>query len=707
MNGFRVARDDGVAVVWLDIPGERVNKLTLEMLTAFGELLDGLEHDPDVQTAVLISRKEDSFIVGADIAEFATFRTPEEAYATVRKGQALFNRLESFRKPVVAAVHGAAAGGGVELMLACHYRLATEHPKTKFSLPEVNLGLLPGLGGTQRLPRLVGVQGALEMVLTGRSVYPKSAHKSGLIDALIHPPGLLQAAKRAARELVAGTRGAHRRGSWRDRLLERTPLNRLVYRQAEMSIDARTGGHYPAPKRILGCIRIGQTAGFEAGLEAEARGFSELLFSPQSRALIHLFFAKNASEKNPFEEAAHEVGTVGVLGAGLMGTGIAQVSATGGYDVLLKDRDLKLAAKGKEGIWKGVSERVGKGRSAFERDQIVERVVPVANYAPFRAADVVIEAVLEDASVKRSVLAEVERVTGERMVFATNTSSIPLSELAEGAKRPKKIVGMHYFSPAQRMPLLEIVKTDHTPDWVLGTAYAVGLAQGKTIITVRDSPGFYTTRILALFINEALLLIGEGAAVEEVDGAMRAFGFPVGPLTLLDEVGLDVGAHITEVLRPLMKKRGLSLSEAGAALVGAGYKGRKNGRGFYRYDGVGDKNGDRNKEVNSEVYRFFGDAERISKPPQETQDRLVFAMINEAVRCLEEGVLASPRDGDVGAVFGVGFPPFLGGPFWYVDERGLEDTVTALERLENAHGPRFEPARLLRAHLREGRTFFD
>ena len=698
MNGVELERDGNVAVIWLDTPGERVNKLTTGMLDEFSELLDMLENDSDIEAAVLVSRKKDSFIVGADIEAFKEFTTPAEAEAVIREGHALFNRLESLRKPVVAAIHGAAAGGGLELAMACSYRLVSTHPKTKLSLPEVNLGLLPGLGGTQRLTRLVGVQKALDIMLTGKSVYPKPARKMGLIDATIHPQGLLEAAKQAARELAKGDLETGRDTlSWRDRLLERTPLSRVVYQQAEKSVQERTGGHYPAPLKIVECVRVGQERGFEAGLEAERQGFSELLFTPQSKALIHLFFAKNAAEKNPYKTQAREVETVGVLGAGLMGAGIAQISAAGGYDVLLKDRDLKLAAAGKKKVWEGLSKRVGKGMSTFERDQTAERVVPVEGYAPFGEAEVVIEAVLEDLDLKRSVLGELEAVN-DNFIFATNTSSIPVGQIAAEAAHPERVVGMHYFSPAQKIPLLEIVKTERTPDWVLGTAFAVGLKQGKTVIVVNDAPGFYTTRILAAYMNEALVLLEEGGEVAQIDRAMRAFGFPVGPLTLLDEVGIDVGAKITEVMRDFFEERGVTPSRAGQEVVEAGYKGRKNKKGFYKYEGGGDKE----KEVNPDIYEFFGGPSRKTLPPKLIQDRLAFMMMNEAARCLEEGVIASPTDGDVGAVFGLGFPPFLGGPFWYMDARGLGEVVGTLSELEQTHGPRFKPADILREKLESG-----
>lgn len=705
MAFFELEMSDGVAVIAFDQDGGRVNTLSTAALREFAEVLDTVERDASVTGAVLISRKQDSFVVGADIKEFLAFETPAQVTALIREGHALLDRLEGFAKPVVAAVHGAAVGGGLELILACHYRVATQHPKTKFALPEVNLGLLPGLGGTQRLPRLVGLQEGLEMALTGRSVYAKPALKLGLVDALIHPQGLLEAGKAAARGLADGTLARREPPrDWRTKVtstvLERTLLSRVVYKQAEETVRKKTRGNLPAPAKIIETVRTGQERGMRAGLEAEARNFAKLVFTPQSKALVHLFFAKNAAEKNPYKDAAKEVRSVGVLGAGLMGAGIAQVSAEGGQQVKLKDRTLTIAAKGKGAVWKDLSKRVGKDRSAFERDLIDARIQPVESYDALADVDLVIEAVLEDVALKQQVVRDVEAVAKEDLVFASNTSSIPIREIASASKRPGQVVGMHYFSPVPKLPLLEIVATEQNPPWVLSTAFEAGRAQGKTPIVVGDAPGFYTTRIVALYMNEALVMVEEGVEVREIDRAMQDFGFPVGPITLLDEVGIDVGAKINRVLEAPFAARGVALSSRGEALVEAGFLGRKSGKGFYVY---GDKKGE--KEVNEALTHFVGAARREA-PAHEVQERLGLVMVNEAVSCLGEGVLRSPTDGDVGAVFGLGFPPFLGGPFWYADQLGAGVLLGRLEALEHQYGARFKPAALLREHAEQGRTFY-
>ncbi|MCA3749346.1 MAG: enoyl-CoA hydratase/isomerase family protein [Rubrobacter sp.] len=702
MGYLDVRKEDGVALVWLDEPDSPVNKLSTPVLGEFEAALGELEGDGDIRAAVLISAKKDSFVVGADIEEFSRLKTPGEVEGIIRKGHELLGRMESSSKPVVAAIHGPAVGGGLELALACHYRIATDHPATRFAFPEVMLGLLPALGGTQRFTRLVGVQRALEIITTGKNVYPSQAKKMGLVDALIHPEGLADAAKRAALSLAGGTlKPRRRRPSLRERVLEETPLDRLVYDRAHKTAREKTRGNYPAVPKIIECIRAGQKEGAEAGFEAEREAFARLLFTPESKALRNLFFLKNGAEKNPYAGREREVRTVGVLGAGLMGSGIAQVSAArASRKVLLKDASLELAAKGRGEVWKALSRRVGRGMSAFERDRAVERIVPIGDYAPLARADLVIEAVPEDLNLKHETIREVEKVGREDLIIASNTSAIPIAEVAAAAERPERVVGMHYFSPVPRMPLLEVVRKEDTPEWVLATCIREGLAQGKTVITVNDGPGFYTTRILSFYINEALLLLEEGAAVDAIDEAMMDFGFPVGPLKLLDEVGIDTGVKINEVMRPLFEARSLRTSDRGGEVVAAGYKGRKSGRGFYLYEGR-----DKGK-VNPEVYEFLG-AGRRPIPSRAIQERLSMMMVSEAVRCLEEGILTSHRDGDVGAVFGLGFAPFRGGPFWYLDQMGLERAVVKLNNLRSAYGERFAPPALLEERAASGKGFYS
>ncbi len=698
--------DGGIAVVWIDEPEGRVNTISPEALEAFTGVIDRIQHDDEIDAAVFISGKADSFIAGADLKVLQAFEHSADAEQLSREGQRLVRRLAGLRKPTVAAIHGPALGGGLEMTLGCTYRIATNHPKTKLGLPEVQLGLLPGGGGTQYLPRLVGLQQALPLLLTGKNVYPKKARRIGLVDALTHAPGLLHAAREAARRLASGELHPKRgRQSLTDRLIERTSLSRLlVYQQAEKRTRKETRGNYPAPPRIIDCIRTGIEEGLEAGLEMESKAFGELAFTPESRALVSLFFAKQDADKNPLADQVRTVETLGVLGAGLMGAGIAQVSAENGLSVLLKDQRLEIAAKGRGHVWKAMTRKAGKGiLSDFERDQIVERVRPLMEYDTFHEADLVIEAVPEDLEIKRAVLQDTEAATREDCIFASNTSSIPIRDIAEASSRPETVLGMHYFSPVPNIPLLEIIKTDDTADWALATAYDVGLKQGKTVIVVGDGPGFYTTRILALYMNEALLLLKEGGDIEQIDEAMMDFGFPMGPFELFDLVGIDVSAKITALMDRYLAERDLKISTSAATLERAGYLGQKNGTGFYHYE----EGGTDPQGVNDGVYVFFGGEDRKELLEPRIQERMALIMVGEAVRCLEEGILQSPTDGDLGAVFGLGFPPFRGGPFRYADRQSPQGLLTRLERLQKAHGERFRPAQLLYEYAQHGTRFHE
>jgi 3-hydroxyacyl-CoA dehydrogenase / enoyl-CoA hydratase / 3-hydroxybutyryl-CoA epimerase len=699
-----IERRGDVAVIWLDDRDRPVNTLSPRALDALERAIESLEDDPDLCAAVIASRKKDSFVVGADLDVLKAAETPDEAAAMSRRGHLLIRRVESLRKPLVAAIHGPALGGGLELALACDYRVATNEPATRLALPEVQLGLLPGGGGTQLLPRLVGLQEALPMLLTGKTAYPRKAKRIGLVDLLTHEHGLLPAAVAAARDLAEGRLKPDRGRGLAERVVEGTSLGRkVIYRKAEEQVLSETDGNYPAPLLILDCVRVGMEEGREQGFLAESEGFGRLVFTPQHRALVGIFRAKQKADKNPFE-GAREVRTLGVLGAGLMGGGIAQVSAEKGMGVQLKDADLDSAARGKKAIWRGLQKGVERGqRSEFEADTALERVVPVADYADLAHADLVVEAVPEDLALKREVLAAVEAVTGENAIFASNTSSIPIAEIAAGARRPERVVGMHYFSPVPQRPLLEVVRQERNPEDVLATACAVGLRQGKSVIVVRDGPGFYTTRILAVYLNEALMMLEEGADADAVDRAMKAWGFPMGPFELMDFVGLDVAAKVTPVLTEHMAERDLPTSGVAPRMVAADRLGQKSGRGFYHYKGTGSRA--ERGAFDTAVYGTFGGETRHDLDRRSIQERLGLLMVNEAVRCLDEGVLASASDGDLGAVFGLGFPPFRGGPFRYVDLEGPADVVERLDRLAEAHGSHFAPAEGLRARASSGEPF--
>jgi 3-hydroxyacyl-CoA dehydrogenase/enoyl-CoA hydratase/3-hydroxybutyryl-CoA epimerase len=690
---------DGVLVATLDVPGERVNTLGRRMMEEFRALLAGLEARTDVRGVVLISGKPDGFIAGADIKDFTAIRSAVEAETLSREGQALLGRLEALRVPVVAAIHGPCLGGGLEVALCCRYRIATDDPRTALGLPEVMLGLVPGAGGTQRLPRLVGLRTGLDLILTGRSLKASRAKKAGVVDEVVPAPVLLAAARQAVLGLAEGTLRPSRPGiPLADRL-----LRPLIFSKARSSVMAKTGGHYPAPLRALEVVDKGTATTLEEGLALEAKAFGELAVSPESRALVSVFFATQEIKKDagyPEGTEVRPVRKLAVVGAGLMGAGIAGAAVDAAVPVRLKDTLPESLGRGLRYVREILEERVR--RTSLHRRELgqrMDRLSPTLDYAGFRRADLVIEAVFEDLDLKQKVLEEVEAATRDDCVFASNTSSLPIADIARHARRPSRVLGMHFFSPVHKMPLLEVIVTPQTDAWATAQAVGFGRLLGKHVIVVRDGAGFYTTRALSPYMNEAARMVEEGAAIEDVDRAVTAFGFPVGPLTLLDEVGIDVGAKVAKVLHHAFGER-LAPPASMARVIEDGRQGRKNGRGFYVYEDGKKKGPDRT------VYTLAaGQAPRTAVLPRDIQERLVFAFLNEAVLCLQEGILRSPRDGDVGAIFGLGFPPFLGGPFRYLDHLGARFAVEVLERLQALHGPRFTPAPLLVDMGRQERSF--
>lgn len=703
MSILNIEHKDSVAVITLDLPGEKVNKLTEGLMQEFSDFLDKLESDPSLQGAVLISGKSDNFIAGADIEMFQERDTAEEITELSKGGHQILNRIADLPKPVVVAIHGSCMGGGLELSLACHYRIASKHPKTVFSLPEVKLGLLPGTGGTQRLPRRIGIQKALTYMLTGKNMYPRQAYKNGLLDELTHKDALEEAGIKAVHKLSKGSYSSPDKRTFFEKLLEGNPIGRkIIFSQALKKTMGQTRGNYPAPLKIIDAVKYGYKYGLKEGLEYESELFGDLGAASESRALVNLFFGMNQAKKIKDEDMIRDINTIGVLGAGLMGSGIADVSINkGNYNVLLKDQSLERTAQGEKGIWKGLdSKRKKRIISSFERDKTFSRVTGVETYDNFRKADLVIEAVFEDLDIKQKVMKDSEDNTPDHCIFASNTSSLPISDIAKASSRPDQVIGMHYFSPVQKMPLLEIIVTDQTSDWVTATAWKVGIRQGKTVIVVKDGPGFYTTRILAPYMSEALTILNEGASIPFLDKIMKDFGYPVGPMALLDEVGIDVGAHVGETMSPLFESRGAKPDNKAKELLDNGFEGRKNRKGMYRY---GDT---KKKEPNTDVYQYFGGSDRREPDAEESQWRMALMMMNEAAWCLHEGIIKNPTDGDLGAILGLGFPPFTGGPFRYMDELGLQSVLVRLEQMEKKFGARFKPAPIIKEYSESNTRFY-
>jgi 3-hydroxyacyl-CoA dehydrogenase/enoyl-CoA hydratase/3-hydroxybutyryl-CoA epimerase len=714
----------GIAIITIDLPGEPVNKLNRQVKDEFIALFDRLERDLNVRAAVLISGKKDSFIAGADIDEFLQIKSVEEAQRLSHEGQLLLDSIQEQRTPLVVAIHGACMGGALELSLAAHYRIATDHPKTVLALPEVQIGLIPGAGGTQRLPRLIGTRAALDMILTGKNIRAKKAMQIGLVDELVHPSILKKVAIQRANEIVDGTRKHERhKGGVAGFLLDENPAGRrVVLKKAREETMKKTRGNYPAPLAAIDAVAAGYSGGPSHGYREESRLFGEMAMTDVSRQLISIFFATAALKKDigvetPEGYPAPEIMPIeklGVLGAGFMGAGIASVAIQQGTLVRMKDADHGRVAKGFAAVRDVVKERLVKRQiTKIQFADTMSLLGGTADYSGFGNVDLVIEAVFEDIHVKHEVLREVEAEMKPSAIFASNTSTIPITEIAEVAERPDRVIGMHFFSPVHKMPLLEVITTEQTDPDVTASVVAYGKKLGKTVIVVKDGPGFYVNRILTPYINEAGRLLDQGASIDAVDNALLDFGFPVGPITLIDEVGLDVGSKAGKIMYEAFGERFAPPSSM-QAVVAAGRYGRKAKKGFYLYDEEGKKG-----EVDQSVYSLLAPAARETMtktgqattrsqiPASEIQQRTILPMLNEAARCLDEGVIRSPRDGDIGAVFGFGFPPFRGGPFRYIDSVGAAEVVKQLEELNDRFPGRFEPAELLVTMARRGDWFHE
>ncbi len=710
-NSIQLERQDDLALLWIDVPGESTNPVSPAFVDEMNGHLTSVEEDEQIRGAVFISRKKSAFIAGADLRVLEELQEPQAGARMATAGQLLLERIDKSTKPFVAAIHGACLGGGLELALACHARIITTSKVTRLGLPEVQVGVIPGAGGTQRLPRLIGLEAALDLILTGRQVDAQKAKRLGLASDAVTPSILLQAAKGALRELlVHGAKKKTRRArNWSELgryALTSNPISRkVIFDQAQQRVVRKTRGNYPAPLRAIEVMQTGLTRGWQAGLAAEAQAFGELAVTPQAKELIALFFAtRDVTPKVDAAEHPEPTQKVGVLGAGLMGAGIAHVTAArAGIPVRLKDVNLNSVGMGIGHIRGAIAERVTRKRlTQVEAERIMARVSASASYRHWGDVDLVIEAVYEDLNLKQEILQAVESHTSDTTIFASNTSAIPIADIAARAKRPAQVIGMHYFSPVEKMPLLELVTHQGTAPWVTRKCIDLGKKQGKTVIVVKDGPGFYTTRVLASYINEAIQMVATGYRVEDIDGALTHFGFPLGPLKLLDEVGTDVGAKVVKKMHQSFPER-FPMPSALEKLVAQKRLGRRGLLGFYVYD----EQKESGKRVDPSVYEAFEVTGHPEAPADELAERCALAMVNEAVKSLEDGICSEPKVGDVGAVMGLGFPPFRGGPFRHVDAVGADYVVTRLETFDQRFGHRFRPAELLVRMAREGKKFYE
>lgn len=673
--------DESIAWLTIDVPNEKMNTLKAAFAEQVTQVLDDIEaQKASIKGLVIQSGKPDNFIAGADITMIANCQSAAEAQALAEKGQQLFQRIEDLPFATVAAIHGPCLGGGLELALACDYRICSDDNKTKLGLPEVQLGLLPGSGGTQRLPRLIGLLASLDIILTGKQLRPKKALKLGVVNASVPQAILSRIAAEFALKKKTKTKLAAK--EW---AISRNPIGRnVIFSQAEKQAQKKARGNYPAIAAILDSIQHGLEKGIKKGLQREAEQFGKLAMTAESAALRSLFFAMTEMKKEKGSNAEPKIiHRVGVLGGGLMGGGIAHVSiAKAKKNVTIKD----ITNDGLLNAYQYHYQRLDKlrKRRIINKAQLQQQMLQltgVTDFSGFKKLDVVVEAVFEDLTLKQEMVKAVQEQGREDVIFATNTSSLPIGQIAEGAQNPENIIGLHYFSPVEKMPLVEVIPHETTSDETISTVVSLAKEQGKTPIVVKDCAGFYVNRILAPYMNEAARLLLAGEPIEMIDEALLDFGFPVGPISLLDEVGVDIGAKIMPILEAELGDRFRS-PDVFQTLIDDKRLGKKTKRGFYVYKG-------KKKEPDQEVYSLLNIKPQSQLTKDEIAMRCVLPMLSEAKRCLDEGIIGSERDGDIGAIFGIGFPPFLGGPFTYMESLGEEKLAALMKQYAAKYGDRF------------------
>ena len=711
---FHVAVDaDGIALVTMDSPGRSMNVFAPEVEAELAQVVRRITDDAAIKGAIVTSGKP-SFVAGYDLTEFLRSYGPGltagQAYDRFADGlQGLLRRLETGGKPWVAAINGLALGGGFELCLACHYRVMADDPKVFVGLPEVKVGLLPGGGGTQRLPRLIGIAASLPLLLEGGNVGAKEAKKLGLVHEIVPPGELLEAAKRWLRTSASAVQPWDQKGF-------RVPGGAgfasaavvQTFTGATALVTKKTLHNLPAPAAILASVYEGTQLPIDRGLEVEAKYFAQLVTGPVSRNLIRTTFVnKGNADKlsvRPAGVAKTQVRKLGVLGAGMMGAGIAHVSALAGMEVVLIDSTVELAGKGKAYAAKLLAKEVEKGKRTQEQvEAILARIHPTVDYAALAGADLVIEAVFEDRAIKADVTAKAEAVLGATAVFASNTSTLPITGLATASKRPRQFIGLHFFSPVEKMPLVEIIVGKQTSEETIARALDYVGQLRKTPIVVNDSRGFYTSRCFGTYTFEGHAMLAEGIDPALIENAGRLAGMPVGPLAVTDEVSLELQYKVEQQTRADLGAK--YREHAGWPVLrhfveDLGRLGRKSGAGFYDYPPGGRK-------------RLWPGLRQEYRPLQaqpsleELKTRLLYVQALEAARCYEEGVLRSVHEADLGSILGWGFPAYTGGTLSFIDTVGPAQFVAECKRLQKRHGPRFKPTKGLLDRAQSGELYYD
>lgn len=708
-NAFSLEkRDNGIGILYFDLPGEKVNKFSTPVMLELEEVISRLEQEK-LKCLLIISRKQRIFIAGADLKEIFTVTDADRGNELGLFGQGIFTRISKLPFPVIALIDGACMGGGTELALACTYRLATDSPSTKIALPEVNIGLLPGWGGTQRLPRLIGLQNALDVILTGKNLDAKRAYRIGMIDKIIPAEWAEQKALEFAGEIISGKGPGYIKKRNPTGLvstfLNKSSLGRqLMFKKSQELIMKKTAGHYPAPLRALKVLKETQGLSLEEGLKIEARALGDLIATTVAKNLVQIFFWTDAIKKengtSKKDIGSRSVTKTAILGAGVMGGGIAQLFAAKGINVRVKDINYEAVSKAYKQASSILKEQLSRRRlTEAEYKEIMHNISGTTDYSGFKHVDLVVEAIIEDLEIKKSVLKELENNISSKTIIASNTSSLLINDMAVSLKDSKRFIGMHFFNPVNRMPLVEIVRGKNTTDETVATIFNLCKKTGKTPIVVNDGPGFLVNRLLVPYLVESISLLEEGHGIKAVDAAMRLFGMPMGPLELFDEIGIDVAWKVANILKQSMSDR-MAESDILEKMVKDKRLGKKSGAGFYIYR--------QNKKVYDPLVEKY--IEIKTKTPLNQEQlikRMVYPMINEAARCFQDNIIAHPRDVDIGMIFGTGFAPFRGGLLNYADSEGLENIINVLANFKNQFGDRFNPADQLVKIQQDQGTFYQ